>query len=124
MAWIYLIIAAIFETAWTYSLKYLKFSDFKLITISNFYTWNPGVTVISPLIGYILFGIANVFFFSLAIKELSVATAYAAWTAITLILLKLTDALFFHKSTSWQEIVFMLLIMTGILGLKFYTTTQ
>ena len=120
MAWIYILIAAVFETLWTYCVKFLKFSELKTLTLHNFY--NTGVLIITPLIGYIVFGIANVYFFSLAIKQLQVATAYAVWTAATLVFLKLSDMLFFHQSISWPEMFFMLLIMTGILGLKFYGT--
>ncbi|NCD69770.1 DMT family transporter [Mucilaginibacter agri] len=124
MAWIYLIIAAVFETAWTYSVKYLNFGNFKSLSWGNFYKTNTGLLVIAPLIGYIIFGIANVYFFSLAIKQLSTATAFAVWTAATLALLKLADVLWFKESISWIEVFFMLLIMTGILGLKFFAIAK
>lgn len=122
MAWIYIIIAALFETAWTYSVKALKFNDFVLLTWSNFYRLDKGIIIISPLMGYIAFGVANVYFFSLAIKQLPAATAYTAWTGATLILLKITDTLVFHQSFSLPEIFFLLLIMAGIMGLKFGKT--
>ncbi len=121
MAWVYLIIAAVFETAWTYSVKYLNFGNFRLISWSNFYKTDAGLLIIAPLIGYIVFGVANVYFFSLAIKQLSTATAFAVWTAATLVLLKLTEMLWLNQPISWKEIFFMLLIMTGILGLKYYS---
>ena len=124
MAWIYIIIAALFETAWTYCVKYLKFSDFKLLTTSNFYKIDTGLPIIAPLIGYILFGLTNVYFFSLALKHMSAATAFAIWTAATLILLKCTEVLFLSQPISWKEAFFMLLIMTGILGLKYFSSVQ
>jgi quaternary ammonium compound-resistance protein SugE len=123
LAWIYLIVAAVFETAWTYSVKYLNFGNFKLLNWSNFYK-DSGLLIMAPLIGYIVFGIANVYFFSLAIKQLSTATAFAVWTAATLALLKLTEVLWLHQGISWKEIFFMLLIMVGILGLKCYAVAQ
>jgi quaternary ammonium compound-resistance protein SugE len=76
--------------------------------------------VILPFIGYIIFGIGNIYFFSLAIKQLPVAIAYAAWTAVTLILIKVAEMLFFGQRLSIVETLFMLMIMTGILGLKYY----
>ena len=121
MAWIYLIIAAVFETAWTYSVKYLNFANFRQISWYNFYKADTGLLIMAPLIGYVVFGIANVYFFSLAIKQLSTAIAFAVWTAATLAFLKLTEVLWFNQVISWKEVFFMLLIMTGILGLKYYS---
>lgn len=120
MAWIYIIIAALFEAAWTYSVKFLKFSDFKLLTLANFYRLE-GATLLAPISGYLLFGLANAWFFSLAIKQIPTAMAFAAWTGASIILIKLADTLFFHEQTSWPEIFFMLMIMGGIMGLKFFT---
>ena len=73
-----------------------------------------------PFVGYIIFGIGNIYFFSLAIKQLPVAVAYAAWTAVTLILIKIAEMCLFGQRLSIIETLFMLMIMTGILGLKYY----
>jgi quaternary ammonium compound-resistance protein SugE len=48
------------------------------------------------------------------------AVAYAVWTAVTLILIKVIEMGFLGERLSYIEIFFMLLIMTGVLGLKFY----
>lgn len=74
-----------------------------------------------PFAGYILFGMANIYLFSLAIKQIPTATAFAVWTAITLILLKIAELTLFNQRISWMEVFFMLLIMVGILGLKVYS---
>jgi quaternary ammonium compound-resistance protein SugE len=121
LAWIYIIIAAVFETAWTFSVKFFKLSDLKLLTLNNFYKVDQSLPLLAPLLGYIIFGVCNVYFFSLAIKQLSTATAYAVWTAVTLVLIKLCEVVLFDKPVSWAEAFFILMIMTGILGLKFYT---
>jgi quaternary ammonium compound-resistance protein SugE len=118
LAWIYIIIAAVIEAAWTYSVKFFKFSDFKLLTWGNFYTPH-GLLLLAPITGYLVFGLANAWFFSMAIKEIPTAMAFAAWTGASIICIKLADSLFFHEPTSWPEIFFMLLIMIGIMGLKF-----
>ena len=120
LAWIYLLLAAFCETCWTFCLKFMKFSDLKTLRFLTFYKWHGGLPVLIPFIGYILFGIANIYLFSLAIKQLPTATAFAVWTAATLILIKVTEMMFFQQPISWMEAFFMLLIMTGILGLKFY----
>lgn len=46
--------------------------------------------------------------------------AFAAWTATTLIFLKIAEVAFFHQRISFTEIFFMLLIMIGIMGLKIF----
>lgn len=120
MAWIYVMIAAAFEAAWTFSLKFMKFSDLKQLKFGSLLSLHQGLPVILPFIGYIVFGIGNIYFFSLAIKQLPVATAYAVWTAITLVLIKFSEMTFFGQRLSWAETFFMLMIMTGILGLKYY----
>ncbi|MDF2431523.1 MAG: quaternary ammonium compound-resistance protein SugE [Mucilaginibacter sp.] len=121
MAWIYLVLAALCETAWTFCLKFMKFSDLKTLRFINFYRWQGGLPVLIPFIGYLAFGVANIYLFSLAIKQLPTATAFAVWTAATLILIKAAELVFFNQRISWPEIFFMLLIMIGILGLKVYS---
>ena len=120
MAWIYLIIAALFETAWTFSVKFFKLSDLKLITWNNFYLLDKSIPLTAPLLGYILFGIGNVYFFSMAMKQLSAATTFGVWTAFSLVFIKIAEVFIFGKSVSWLESFFILLIMAGIIGLKFY----
>ncbi len=117
MVWLYLAMAALFETAWTFCVKYLKFSNFRLLTWANFYKID-GVQIIAPLLGYIAFGLMNVYFFSLAIKQISTAVAFAVWTALTLAFIKVAELLLFKQGISWLELFFMMLIMAGIVGLK------
>jgi quaternary ammonium compound-resistance protein SugE len=121
LAWIYLLLAASCETAWTFCLKFMKFSDLKTLRFINFYRWQGGLPVLIPFVGYILFGIANIYLFSIAIKQIPTATAFAVWTAITLIFIKIAELVFWGQRISWIEIFFMLLIMIGIMGLKVYS---
>lgn len=123
MAWLYLFIAALFESAWTFSLKFMRFGDLKTLRFTNFYKVAEGLPILVPFVGYILFGIGNIYFFSIAIKHVSTATAYAVWTAITLVLIKLAEVVIFKQKISWLEVLFMMMIMAGIMGLKFYGTS-
>jgi quaternary ammonium compound-resistance protein SugE len=122
LAWLFLVLAATCETAWTFCLKFMKFSDLKTLRFINFYKWDGGLQILIPFVGYILFGIANIYLFSLAIKQIPTATAFAVWTASTLIFIKLAELAFYQQKISTPEVFFMFLIMVGILGLKIYAT--
>ena len=120
MAWIYLIIAAACETAWTFSLKLMKFNDLKKLNGSTAFNLSVSLPIILPFAGYIVFGIINVYFFSQAVKQLSMAMAFAVWTAISLTFIKMAEMFFLKQSISLPEALFILLIMIGIAGLKYY----
>jgi quaternary ammonium compound-resistance protein SugE len=119
LAWLFILIAATFEAAWTFSLKLMSFDALKTLKLVSFYKPDGGLFIILPFVGYILFGIGNIYFFTLAIKELPMATSYAVWTAVTLILIKIAEVSFFHQKISALELLFITMIMAGILGLKF-----
>jgi quaternary ammonium compound-resistance protein SugE len=119
LSWFYLILAAVFEAIWTYCLKLMQFKHLKQLNLSNFFVPNTGLTILAPFAGYIIFGIANVFFFSLATRQIPLATAFAVWTGASLLFIKICEVVFFHQKTSGLEILFMMMIMTGIIGLKF-----
>jgi len=122
LAWIFLVLAAICETCWTFCLKFMKFSDLKTVQVNTFYKWSGGLPIVLPFVGYVLFGLANIYFFSTAIKQIPTAMAFAVWTATTLIFLKISEVAFFHSRISFAEVFFMTLIMVGILGLKIYAS--
>ncbi len=120
MAWIYLVLAATCETCWTFCLKLMKWDDLKTLRFTNFYKWeHGGLPILLPLIGYLLFGLANIYLFSLAMKHIPVATAFAVWTAVTLIFIKIAEVSFFHSRISLIEVFSMALIMAGIFGLRY-----
>jgi quaternary ammonium compound-resistance protein SugE len=120
LAWLFLVLAATCETAWTFCLKFMTFKDLKTLRFINFYRWHGGLPVLLPFVGYILFGLANIYLFSMAIKQIPTAMAFAVWTATTLIFLKIAEMVIFHQRISFIEIFFMLLIMVGIMGLKIF----
>ena len=119
--WIFLFIAASFETAWTYSVKYMTFSDLKTLRWDTFYTVDQGLPILGPFVGYVVFGIANIYFFSMAIKQIPTPTAFAVWTAMALILIKAADVFIFKANWSLTEIFFLTLIGVGIVGLRVYS---
>ncbi|HEU4608009.1 MAG TPA: SMR family transporter [Chitinophagaceae bacterium] len=116
--WCYLLLAALLEAAWTYCLKLMEFKQLKQLTFANFYRPEPGLRILAPFAGYIAFGIANVYFFSLATRQIPLAAAFAVWTGLSLILIKISEVLFFDQKIALTEVFFMLMIMGGITGLK------
>jgi quaternary ammonium compound-resistance protein SugE len=117
MAWVYLLIAALFEAAWTFSLKFLIFKEIKNINPLELFE-KEGILKILPLIGYIIFGIGNIYFFSKALKVLPTAMCVAIWMALALFFIKCSEILFFEAKFSWSEAFFLILISIGIVGLK------
>ncbi|WP_295652307.1 SMR family transporter [uncultured Mucilaginibacter sp.] len=124
MRWFYLFIASLFEALWTYSVKYFNFSNIKAVRFDNFYKMNGGLPILAPLIGYILFGIGNIFFFSLSLKSLTNATAYSVWTAMTIVVLKCIELFYFKQKISIAEFGFIMMIIIGIVGLKFVAAPE
>ena len=110
-------LAATLETCWMFSLKFLAFSKFKSLTFQNFFT-SEGLNIWLPLAGYILFGIANVYFFSLAMKTIPSAIAFTIWTAMSITFIKIVEVTFFKGTLSALEVFFLALVLIGIVGLK------
>jgi quaternary ammonium compound-resistance protein SugE len=119
MQWFYLVIASVLEVGWIFSLKKLSFAELKKISfqaISNQpaeSTW-----VILPLLGYVLFGLGNIYFFSLAMKHISASTAFAIWMALTLVGVKLIEVIFYKEAIKPLDYFFLGLLLVAIIGLK------
>lgn len=118
MAWIYLFIASVFEIAWTFSLKFLDFKKIGAIRWTSFFSNRQHFLVLAPLLGYILFGLANVFFFSLSVKHIPTSTALAVWMGVALIGVKLVDVSLFKEPWHPMQLFYLALIVVGIIGLK------
>jgi quaternary ammonium compound-resistance protein SugE len=101
MAWIYLIIAGLFEMGWAIGLKYTQ-----------------SFTKLSPSIFTIICMIISLYLLSLSLKTLPIGTAYTIWTGIGAIGTVLFGMLFLGESREWIRIVFILFIVVGIVGLK------
>lgn len=102
MAWLYLVIASVFEVVWAISLKF-----------SN------GFTRLVPSSVTIAGMIVSFYFLALATKTLPIGTAYAAWTGIGAVGAIIIGTLFLDEPISLTRILFMILILVGVLGLKF-----
>ena len=120
--WIYLMLAAGLEAAWTYSLRKLDMAQLKVALLENpLFSTAVGIEM-GYLLTYLGLGLANIFFLSLSMKSIPMTVAIATWTSVSLILIKLIDVFFLKNSTNMYEIFFLTLIIIGIIGLKFSST--
>lgn len=103
MAWIYLVIAAIFEVGWPLGLKLAN------TTSVTKYLW--------ILFAIIAMALSGVFLF-LAQKQIPIGTAYAIWTGIGTIGTFLIGIILFHDAMSLIRFLGVLLILSGVIILK------
>ncbi|MBQ9789194.1 MAG: quaternary ammonium compound efflux SMR transporter SugE [Lentisphaeria bacterium] len=101
MSWFYLFVAGFFEICWAVGMKY-----------------SYGFTKLTPTIFTFVTMSASVFFLALAVKNLPMGTAYAVWTGIGTIGTAIAGIILFGESTSILRIICLLLIVSGIIGLK------
>jgi quaternary ammonium compound-resistance protein SugE len=101
MAWLWLLIAGLFEIGWAAGIKHcdgLKLNIALIIVVSS-------MTL-------------SMFFLSLALKSIPMGIAYSVWTGIGIIGVFLYQVLIFKETISFSNLIFILLILIGIIGLK------
>lgn len=104
MSWVYLIIAGIFEFGWAVGLKYTN-----------------GFTRLWPSVATVALMISSFFLLSVALKTIPVGTGYPIWTGIGAAGTAIFGIVFFGESREIGRIVCILLIISGIIGLKVFT---
>ena len=102
MAWLYLIIAGLLEVQWAVTMKYTE-----------------GFTKLWPSVFCVLGMAASVYFLALAQKTLPLGTSYAIWTGIGAVGAAICGMILFNEPRDIARILCILLIVAGILGLKF-----
>ena len=101
MAWIYLFVAGVFETAWAIGLKY-----------------SAGFTKFGPSIFTVVAMGVSLYLLALALRTLPVGTGYAVWTGIGTVGAAILGIYLFNESREISRILCILLIVAGIIGLK------
>ena len=104
MNWMYLVIAGVFEIVWAIGLKY-----------------TDGFTRVWPSIVTVMAMIASFYFLAQALKTIPVGTGYAVWTGIGAAGTAILGIILFAESTALLRLVSLVLIVTGIVGLKVST---
>ncbi len=101
MAWMYLILAGIFEIGFAIGLKYTE--GFTRL-------WPSVLTVVSAAI--------SLWLLTQALKWIPVGTAYAIWTGIGAVGVATLGIVLFAESTSPLRLACIGLIVAGVIGLK------
>lgn len=65
----------------------------------------------------------SIYFLALALKTLPIGVAYSVWTGIGAIGTVILGMILFEESKEVLKIVFILMIVAGIVGLKLITNT-
>ena len=107
MAWLYLILAGLLEVGWALGLKYTD----------GFTRLLPSIFTVAAMIGsFVLLG--------QALRVLPIGTAYAIWTGIGAVGTAILGMAIFGEPLDLARIICILLIIAGILGLKFTTAVS
>lgn len=107
MAWTCLIIAGIPEIGWAIGLKYTE----------GFSRLWPSVATLATMI-------ASFALLSVALKTIPVGTGYAVWTGIGAAGTATIGMAFLGESRETLRIICILLIIAGVLGLKFFSAAK
>lgn len=104
MAWVYLVLAGLFECGWAIGLKY-----------------SDGWTKLVPSVLTVIAMAISFWLLSAAMKTIPVGTAYAVWTGIGTVGVAILGMVLFGESHDIMRIICLLLIVAGILGLKIFS---
>ena len=105
MAWIALFIAGILEIGWAVGLKYTE--GFSRL-------WPSVATISAMVVSLLLLGVA--------VRTLPLGTAYAVWTGIGTVGTVIVGIVLFGEPASIVRLLCVLMIVSGIIGLKLLTT--
>ena len=101
MDWVYLFVAGLCEIGFT---TFLKLSD-------NF-------TKLWPTLTFLFLACCSFFALSMSLKTIPLGTAYAVWTGIGAFGTVIIGILFFGEPTDIWRIIFLILLVSSIIGLK------
>jgi quaternary ammonium compound-resistance protein SugE len=100
--WLILVIAGGLEMGWALGLKY-----------------SDGFTRLWPSVATIVLALGSFYLLSVAMKSLPVGTAYAVWVGIGAIGTAIAAVFLFGETVNPMRVLGVLLILAGIVALKF-----
>ena len=101
MAWIYLLLAGLFEIVWAIGLKY-----------------TDGFSRLWPSVGTLAAMAVSLVLLAMAVKTLPIGTAYATWTGIGALGAVALGIVLFGDPATLPRLLCVALILIGIVGLK------
>ena len=104
MAWVYLLLAGVFEIGFAIGLKYTE-----------------GFTRRWPSVGTVVAAGISLWLLTQALRTIPVGTAYAIWTGIGAVGVATLGMVLFSESTSPARLGCIALIVAGVVGLKLFS---
>lgn len=104
MSWIYLIVAGLMETGFTFCLGKTNTET----GAAQRWWW----------VGFIVALTLSMFLMAKAAKTLPIGTVYPVWTGIGAVGAVLVGIIFFHESVGFWRIFFVITLIASIVGLK------
>ena len=104
MAWVYLLLAGLFEIGFAIGLKYTE-----------------GFTRLWPSVGTVVAAGISLGLLTQALRTIPVGTAYAIWTGIGAVGVAALGVLLFSESASPARLGCIALIVAGVVGLKLFS---
>jgi len=101
MAWLYLILAGLFEIVWAIGIKYC-----------DGFRPTPALFIV---IGAM---IASMVLLAIAVRSMPISIAYAVWTGIGTVGVALFGVFFLNESINALGVCFLAMIVFGLIGLK------
>ncbi len=106
LAWGYLLTAGLLEVLATTAFRFTE-----------------GFTRVGPTLAFGGFGIASLLCLQLSLSGIPLGTAYAVWTGIGAAGTAILGAVYFNEPTTTMRLVFLMLLIGSILGLKLASTS-
>lgn len=103
-AWLYLMMAILFEVAGTSSMK-----------------MSHGLSRLTPSLFVFLFYGLSVAALTLALRRIDVSVAYATWSGVGTVLIAVIGACCFHEPLIGGRVFCLALIVAGVVGLHLQT---
>lgn len=101
MAWLFLIIAIVFEVSGTILMK-----------------MSGGFSNIKYAVLMLLFYLLSLSMLTLALKKIPIGTAYAIWSGVGIVLIAIVGVLFFKDTLKLSHVIFISFILIGAIGLN------
>lgn len=102
MPWLWLIVAGLLEISWAVGLKY-----------------TDGFSKLVPSVVTVVLMLASFWCLAQAVKGLPLGTSYAIWTGIGAVGTAIAGIVLFKEPATAARLTCMVLIVAGIVGLKF-----